>query len=324
MKKELKNHKHTWIVSSITIILAVIMIILLPQNKSYSLLFLGVAGGHVIIALIAVFTGWLLLPDKLLQKIWKRKTVEGFDFGWSSKWLNSYVIASVLVLLISIYVFFSFEGSPVLQLVWYSLLLLFAVNLFIGNVILRNSNRQARITLPMFTLLPEGKGMVLDAGCGAGRTTIALASALPDAKITAFDKFDASYIEGGGINLLKRNISLAGIEKRVIIDKGDITKTSFSNDCFDAMISSYMFDHLGPHKREALKESFRILKPGGRFLLIIAVRSYSTFGIANLLCFLFPSRAKWKEWIKQNGFTLICDGKINEGAYFCFEKPLNN
>jgi ubiquinone/menaquinone biosynthesis C-methylase UbiE len=147
---------------------------------------------------------------------------------------------------------------------------------------------------------------------------------LTTAKIVAFDRFDADYIEDGGTELLKKNIQFAGIEQQVSIEKGDITATPFTDNKFDAIISSYMFDHLGPQKQKALMESYRILKPGGRFLLIIAIRSYSTFGIANFLSLLFPSRSTWKKWIEQAGFKMVCDGKINEGAYFCFEKPLKS
>jgi ubiquinone/menaquinone biosynthesis C-methylase UbiE len=321
MNTKIKNHKHTWIVTSIALVLAVVVVVLLPQNKGCSIFFIGVAGGHMIIALIGIFAGWILIPQKIFNKIFKKKTIEGFDFGWSPKWLYSFAVASFIVLMLAIHVYFSFENKPLLQLVFYSLLLLFAVNLFIGFVIFRNSRRKARITLPMVTLLSDSKGKVLDAGCGAGRTTIALAMATPNADITAFDKFDAGYIEDGGINLLKKNIQFAGIEQQVTIKKGDITATSFSNNQFEAIISSYMFDHLGPYKRKALVESFRILKPGGRFLLIIAIRSFSTFGIANILSLLFPSRYTWIKWIEQTGFKMVCDGNINEGAYFCFEKP---
>jgi SAM-dependent methyltransferase len=321
-KKQSSGHKHTWVVTSIGIILTVFTIVLLPQNKNYSMIFIGIAGGHLIIALIAMFTGWIIIPQKFFNKIWKRHKVEGYDFGWSPKWLYSFAFASVIIFMISIHVYFSFEGSPIIQLVSYTLLLLFAVNLFIGFIILQNSKRQARLTLPMVPLLQGDQGTLLDAGCGAGRTTIALAAAIPGTQIIAFDKFDADYIEEGGIDLFKRNIHYAGIEQNVKVEKGDITATSFNDNQFDAMISSYMFDHLGPNKQKALKESYRILKPGGRFLLIIAIRSYSTFGIANLFCLLFPTRSTWKKWIEQAGFKLVSDGKINEGAYFCFEKPL--
>jgi trans-aconitate methyltransferase len=54
--------------------------------------------------------------------------------------------------------------------------------------------------------LPQGKGTILDAGCGAGRSTIAIASTIPSSRIVAFDKFNASYIEGGGVALLKKTL----------------------------------------------------------------------------------------------------------------------
>jgi SAM-dependent methyltransferase len=314
------NHKHTWIVSSVAIILAVVLIVLLPKNKSYSMALFGLAGSHLVIALIAIFTGWIVVPEKFLRKIWKKKATDDYDFGWSSKWLNGFLVASILVFIIAIYVYFSLNGNPLLQLISFTLLLLLAVNLFIGNVILRNSKRLVDFTLPMVQLLPNKQGKILDAGCGAGRTTIALGKALPEANITSFDRFDADYIEDSGKSLIERNIKIAGISERVCIVKGDITETPFNNELFDAIVSSYMFDHLGDKKMNALKELFRILKPGGRVLLIIAVRGYATFGIANILSLLFPTRKTWKKWIQENGFTMISEGTINEGAYFCFEK----
>lgn len=324
MKNNLKNHKHTWVVSSAAIMLAVLTVILMPENKNYSMIFIGIAGGHLIVALIAIFTGWILIPEKLLEKMWKRKTIEGYDFGWSAKWIYGFLVAAILVLLLAVHVYFALAGSPVIQFFAYTLLLLLAVNFFIGNVIIRNSNRTARITLPMVNLLPTGNGSVLDAGCGAGRTTIAIAQAMPDIEITSFDKFDADYIDEGGIDLLKRNIKLAGIEKRVAIETGDMLETPFDNDQFDAIVSSFMIDHLRTGKRQALQESFRILKPGGRFLLIIVVRGYTAFGIASFLSLFITSGKTWKKWIEQTGFRMVCDGKINEGAYFCFEKPLDS
>jgi len=322
MKTNSKNHKHIWIVTSIAIVLAILTIVLLPQNKSYSMLFIGIAGGHLVLALIAIFTGWILIPQKLINKIWKRKPIEGFDFGWSPKWIYGFLAASILTFLLAVHVYISLTGSPKIQFIAYSSLLLLSVNFFIGNVIIRNSNRTAHITLPMVDILANRGDKILDAGCGAGRTTIAIAQVLPNATITAFDKFDADYIDEGGINLIKRNLKLAGIESRVIIETGDILKTPFNNNQFDAIVSSFMLDHLRTGKKQALQESFRILKPGGRFLLIILVRGYTAFGVANFLSLFITPRKTWKNWIEQTGFNMVSDGKINEGAYFCFEKPL--
>ena len=321
MKANFKNHKHTWIVSSIAIVLAIITIVLLPQNKGYSMFFTSVAAGHILILLIGLFTGWIVIPQSFINKIIKKKSVEGFDFGWSPKWLYSFVFAALLTLIIAVYIYYSLEGSPIFQLVCYTLLLLLATNFFIGYIILRSSKRQTQLTLPMVQLLPNESGKVLDAGCGAGRTTVALAKGMPEVNIIALDRFDADYISNGGVELLKRNIQYANAENRVKYEKGDITATKFANEEFDAIISSFMFDHLGANKQKALMESFRILKSGGRFLLIIATRGFTTFGIANVLSLLFPTRANWIKWIEQTGFNMVSDGIINEGSYFCFEKP---
>lgn len=138
MKNNLKNHKHIWMVSSVAIALAVLTVILMPQNKNYSLIFIGIAGGHLIVALIVLFTGWILIPEKLLGKVWKRKTIEGYDFGWSAKWIYGFLVAAILVFLLAVHVFITLDGSPVIQFLAYTLLLLLAVNFFIGNVIIRN------------------------------------------------------------------------------------------------------------------------------------------------------------------------------------------
>jgi hypothetical protein len=72
---------------------------------------------------------------------------------------------------------------------------LIAVNLFIGNIIARDSNSNNDIILPYVDLYKAGKNNVLDAGCGAERTTISISKTSADIKIVAFDRFDASYIE---------------------------------------------------------------------------------------------------------------------------------
>lgn len=320
MKRKLKHSRHSWIVASTSIVLAIILLFLMPKNKTYFMFLAGFAGGHLILGLMAIFAGWLITPQTLLNKLWKRKSIEGFDFGWSPKWIYGFLAASVLVFMLAIHAYFSLAGYPWVQFVVYTILLLLAVNLFIGNTIIRNSDRTAQITLPMVNIFANGGSKILDAGCGAGRTTIAIVRALPGCEITSFDRFDAGYIAGGGIELLKHNLKLAGIEDRVTIATGDITSTPFGNNQFDAIVSSFMFDHLGKVKKEALKESYRILKPGGRFLLVILVRGYTAFGVANIMSLHIPSQKTWKKWIEQAGFKMVCDGKINEGAYLCFEK----
>ena len=314
------NHSHSWIVIIAGSILAIIFINLLPNEKIFSSILIGLVASHALILLITLFGGWMLLPEKTLKKFSKKNTADTFDFGWSSKFTKGFGYASFIVVLLAFYFYYALAGNPISQVVTFTILLLLAVNFFIGNIIAKASQSKRELILPFVDLFKVGKEIVLDAGCGTGRTTISLSKAAPDFNIVAFDRFDAKYIDDGGKGLLKNNLELAGITSRVKIEQGDITAIPFNNSSFDAAVSSYMFDHLGENKLPALKEMQRILKPGGRFLLIVLVKGYSAFAIGNVLSLSFASRNDWKKMFRQSGLTLIEEGNINFGAYFLIEK----
>ena len=317
-----KSHSHSWIVIITALILAIIFINKLAQYKIFSSILVGLIVSHSLILLIATFGGWLLLPEKIIRKMKKQKPTTEYDFGWSSKWLNGFGFASIIVFMLAIYNYFSLAANPFIQLITFTILLLLAINFFIGNILARASKKEDGIILPYIDLFKTGRGNVLDVGCGSGRTTISLAKIGSDFKIVAFDRFDASYIDDGGKSLLKHNIELAGITDRVSIVQGDITATAFDENYFDAAVSSYMFDHLGENKLAALQEMNRVLKPGGRFLMIILVRGYSAFSIANVLSLAIAPRKAWRQLFVQSGLKLVDEGTINFGAYFLLEKPL--
>jgi len=324
MKAESKtwfaSHSHSWIVIVAASILAIILINWLPTEKVFSSILIGLIVSHLLILLTASFAGWLLLPEKFLKKFKKKDSEKIYDFGWSTKWINGFGFASFIVFLLAFYSFFALSGSLVLQMITFTILLLLAINLFIGNIVAKTSKSKFNLVLPYVNLFKEGKDKVLDAGCGSGRTTISLSKANPNLQIVAFDRFDASYIENGGKSLLENNIKLAGISSQITIEKGDITAMPFPENYFDAAVSSYVFDHLGNNKLKALQEIWRVLKPGGRFLLVIMVRGYSTFAFANILGLIIAPRKLWRNLFNQSGLKLVDEGNINFGAYFLVEK----
>ena len=110
------------------------------------------------------------------------------------------------------------------------------------------------------------------------------------------------------------------IENRVKIIKGDITNTSFPDNHFDAVISTFMIDHLGNQKLQCLKEINRILKPSGRLLMIVIVPNLTSFAIANIFSFLLSSRKQWKAYFEKSNFKLVEEADINGAAYFLIEK----
>jgi SAM-dependent methyltransferase len=144
---------------------------------------------------------------------------------------------------------------------------------------------------------------------------------LRQGRIVALDRFDAEYIQGGGRELLERNLRVAGLAERVQIEQGDVTAMSFPDATFDAAVSAHMIDHLGPHKAAALREVYRVLKPGGRFLMVVWVPSWAMFAVANLVCLMLTRPAQWRAWAREAGFGLADEGALNGMWYAVLEKP---
>jgi SAM-dependent methyltransferase len=193
-----------------------------------------------------------------------------FHFGWGKTWTFGFIAGAISFLALSIVIYIFLPSLKLVALLPF----LVSLNLFAGDAILRFVNRmQAELVLPFVELFGSDHDLILDAGCGHGRTSIALSKIAKKGKIIALDRFDASYIENGGKTLLEANLNTANITDRVQIVQGDVTNLKFGDDTFDMLVSSYMMDHLGEKKMPALKELNRVLKPGGKFLLVVIVET---------------------------------------------------
>jgi SAM-dependent methyltransferase len=314
------GHGHPWVIGIIGFIIAIALYIHLPNLRVISGTVMLFSLAHLVIAGIIIISAYMALPQKLIYLLFEKpglsKMKDKFYFGWSYGWMNMFWIGGCVVLLSAFWVYLF---NP--QLLWVSLILfLISMNLWIGNFVLRASKKEEYMTLPYVDLFPHGNDNVLDAGCGSGRTTLALSKVMKSGTISALDRFDSDYIENGGRMLFERNIGIAGIMERVKIYPGDVTAMEFRNEHFDAAISSFMVDHLGKYKSDALREINRVLKPGGRFLLIVFVPNYATFSVMNVMSFRLTSRKGWRDKFRQTGFALVDEGTINGAAYFLVEK----
>ncbi|HSV95940.1 MAG TPA: class I SAM-dependent methyltransferase [Spirochaetota bacterium] len=240
---------------------------------------------------------------------------ERYDFGWSWRWMHGYWIAGSIMMALAASLYYYLPEQRILLI----LVVIEAMILFAGNIVWRSSRKQEYMTLPWVDLFTAGPKTVLDAGCGSGRTTIALSKVMDEGDITAVDRFDASYIKEGGRHLIERNLAIAGISGMVKIVRGDLTELPIEDESHDAAISTYAIDHM-KKKGSALSEIHRVLKPGGRFLLVVFVPNWATFLIANALCLFLTSRKKWRTIFKEAGFILVDEGTINGGGFFLAEK----
>ncbi|MBW2395766.1 MAG: class I SAM-dependent methyltransferase [Deltaproteobacteria bacterium] len=98
---------------------------------------------------------------------------------------------------------------------------------------------------------------VLDVGCGAGHTALALAARGLD--VIALDLTEPMLVQGRGL-ARARGLSLA-------FQQGDVEALPFPDASFDLVTSRYSAHHYA-HPKRAVAEIARVLRPGGALLLV--------------------------------------------------------
>jgi ubiquinone/menaquinone biosynthesis C-methylase UbiE len=71
----------------------------------------------------------------------------------------------------------------------------------------------------------------------------------------------------------------------------------------------------------ALAEIFRVLRPGGRFLVVAWVPGWVTFGLANVFCLLLTSPSQWRKLATDVGFTVREEGWFDGLWFVLLERP---
>lgn len=116
-----------------------------------------------------------------------------------------------------------------------------------------------------YVKLPEG-GNCLDVGCGSGALTIAVAKSNPHAQVLGVDRWGFEYAPFSK-KLCISNAQAEGVEN-VLFAQADAVKLPFASESFDAVTSNYVYHNIpGANKQALLRETLRVLKPGGTFAI---------------------------------------------------------
>ena len=133
--------------------------------------------------------------------------------------------------------------------------------------------------------------LILDICCGTGDLSIALAR-LADHKpeITAVD-FSREMLD-----IAEKKASALAPGSKIKFIEADVSNLPFPNNHFDCIGISFAFRNLtyqNPGTADYLREILRVLKPGGKFIIIESSQPKSSFirffSHLYLRCFVFPA-----------------------------------
>jgi SAM-dependent methyltransferase len=107
----------------------------------------------------------------------------------------------------------------------------------------------------------EPASTILDVGCGGGRTIARLASMAPAGKVFGIDYAPASVA-------VARETNREGIEEgRIDIQLGTVSALPYPDETFD-LVTAVETHYYWPNLARDVGEVKRVLKPGGRFVII--------------------------------------------------------
>ncbi|MCR5002735.1 MAG: bifunctional demethylmenaquinone methyltransferase/2-methoxy-6-polyprenyl-1,4-benzoquinol methylase UbiE [Bacteroidales bacterium] len=106
--------------------------------------------------------------------------------------------------------------------------------------------------------IPGGK--VLDIACGTGDFSIAIAKKTT-ATVTGFD------LSAGMLKIMDEKVKAEGLDGRIETLQGDCEKMPFQDNSFDCVTIGFGIRNF-EHREEALKEILRVLRPGGKLIIL--------------------------------------------------------
>jgi len=103
---------------------------------------------------------------------------------------------------------------------------------------------------------------ILDIACGTGDFSLAIAGRMhPDSRIVGLD------LSEGMLAVMRDKVAKAGLQDKISCEQGDSEAMRFADDSFDVVTIAFGIRNFA-HREAALREILRVLKPGGRLVIL--------------------------------------------------------
>ncbi len=136
---------------------------------------------------------------------------------------------------------------------------------------------------------------VIDVGSGTGFTTTGIVGRVPAGQVTCVDQSPHQMAKAKDKEVLQN----------CTFELGDAEDIPVESNQFDRYVSAGSIEYW-PDPQRGIHEAFRVIKPGGRALMIGPLEPKNAFGrfIANTWM-LFPKEEEYRRWFKVAGFENI-------------------
>ena len=174
----------------------------------------------------------------------------------------------------------------------------------------------------LMSLFDSGPGVIEDAleiGCGYGEGIALIKSCFGASRVTAID-LDPEHVTA----VADRYVN----DPTITLACGDATCLAFSDNSFDLVCNFAVFHHI-PDWQRAVDEVFRVLRPGGAFVLEDLYRSAICNPVSKRL-FEHPQENRFDHrdmlaQLKRTGFEVLRDNNLlNLSGMILVRKPLSS
>ncbi len=222
-----------------------------------------------------------------------------------------------------------FSGVIVVVIYWWlagSILIGLGIYFVISYAISMRLFKETESTDPSPILELKGDEKVLDVGCGLGKMTVGIAKHLNKGKVIGIDIWNKVELPGNSPERAYANAEVEGVRNRVDFKTGNVLSVPFPDSSFNVVTSSSVINnfHSEQDRLKALLEIYRVLRPGGRFLLLEPLRD-SWEGIlifSPFFSWMILPKNRWIEYLRKAGFVNLRYDKMRAMGAFLVEKPM--